>query len=297
MRPLTALILVLCGLTQTAEIGPEEFLKMMRGFHEELNSMKFVYEGSLEWLGPRGETEAANFNRKFQGAYIHRKDNATVVDLYIRRDDPRFRYQRKITSLLGNRAELTQSLPDNEDIEPTIQTRDGRDLSIFQDQYSPHMYYCVPYLASLTDLASYDYQFLGWEDLNGAHCAKIKLNLVPRSAAPRAEIAKTNKPIITTIYWIDMKRGGNALRIQGLRGGERTYELNNTNLVRIEDPSGAGVWLPMDGHFEQFEWERAFSKEPAFRGTYHLVKSSVTLNQKIDDSNTTVALYRDSVME
>jgi hypothetical protein len=96
-----------------------------------------------------------------------------------------------------------------------------------------------------------------------------------------SDLSFPTKP--TERYWIDLARGGHALRMEHFWGSTLRVRVHGIRLAEFKAPGGLPIWLPVYGVVDTFSRDRRTSDVPTLREEYHVMRSSVRLNAGIPD--------------
>jgi hypothetical protein len=119
-----------------------------------------------------------------------------------------------------------------------------------------------------------EYEFLGWEAIKGHMCIKFRCCRFEGSEDPR-------KPVET--FWVDLDRGGHALRIEWHEGEDLLMMTHGVELQQLKTRAGEDLWLPISAIHESFMWDDGYFKKPIFRYSFRVLTSSLRINQGLPD--------------
>jgi len=92
-------------------------------------------------------------------------------------------------------------------------------------------------------LNGYAYDCLGWEEVDGVSCLKVKFANGPRT---------NGRPGEEMLYWLDMNRGGNPLRLDYSNQGRLWARTDGIKLAQISSRDDEAFWFPVAGVFSSF---------------------------------------------
>lgn len=106
----------------------------------------------------------------------------------------------------------------------------------------PHSFVLHPRLIENADAMRATYRVDGWEEVDGHRCLKISHFISSRSVRDERGVRR--------IYWLDLERGGNALRYELKRGTGRDVlvAMSEVQLHEVSD----GLWFPIRCRFDTF---------------------------------------------
>ena len=245
-----------------------------------IKDVQFVFEGrvGLENVEDKPEIrKKAAPDEDYQGTYAYRtEDGATFLDVYhqVKRDDAPLR--RTTQSLLSHKLDQIDQTPDLSRKSTPASSRNGGPGS-FNTSTSPEPF--VPFWTFreiLLDPASYHYEALGWEEVDGRRCRKIQVSEFYRYDLPDRRLV---------VYWIDLERGGLPLKIEYTRNGVVTRRTHEIRPQSFKAADGHLAWVPVSGKTDYFSTELGEVAGRQFvRDTCTLVLTSVRINQDLPDA-------------
>ncbi len=279
----TVLVLsVLATQPGTAGVSPEQFSRILQGALSEIRDVSFMYEGiyRLEIPNIPGKTDAEleqyriKNRRQYQGLYSWRGDGSERVDYYLQTGGPdNVRYYS--FSLFGGK---TISLIRDADrrFGPVYDDHEKQNTWLLSD-FTPHNMNYLWYYKDLGDPGAQNYRDLGWEDVDGHHCLKVRID--------NGKMAPSEKNPYTC-FWIDTERGGHPLRVEKfywppfLAG--RVYSIE---LKKIDLRGGKHAWLPISGIEDTFVTGiQEHSQEPVYHVVSRVLPDTIRVNEGIPDS-------------
>jgi hypothetical protein len=119
------------------------------------------------------------------------------------------------------------------------------------------------------------FENLGWEDVGGRRCFKVKLGSLPGS--------KTTT--VHKIFWIDLERGGHPLKVEAYHEGKLLHRVDGIELAQVPDVKGKKTWFPVKGEINVYGSLRGeYHDYPIARETYGVVLGSLQINLDLPDS-------------
>jgi hypothetical protein len=128
--------------------------------------------------------------------------------------------------------------------------------------------------AIFANQTSYDYEFEGWEPIDGQECARIRISN-PGPAAQQERFWRR--------YGVDLGRGGHVLRYEMHRGEELWLRVHQVRLASIPDTKGKPVWLPIAAEVNSFINGSKARPDPVIVETDRVVTSSIAINHGLPD--------------
>lgn len=270
--PLAVYLGALLALQAETRVNAEDFLKLVRAAQSSISDVSFVCEGSITFVGPKDLIDpTANLDKKFQGIYVYRSDGALFHDLYLRGEGVDSLFVHSKRALLRGIVEKLQTQPDLRQLAEPHSTR-GNAASM-RDAGSPNNLLWLWFFESIRTIDSYQYEFEGWEDVDGARCLRARLNYIPGSMPQNPQVK----------FWIDVARGGHPLRVEFYLNSALAFRLYDVRLAWFPTMGGVKTWIPVDGILDYYSWGPKTYDAPTQRETYHVVKDSVKLNQNRSD--------------
>lgn len=264
--------------TNQSTITHDQFSRIMEERWSDRKDIGFVYEGQFDYwpkaplIGPAPKPKAQAL---YQGAYVMRSDGRRHLDLYVASPDNNNSLLRRTWTSANEGMEETHSVPDADGGKASVSTHSGNDFSMPK---SPEHFF---FWGQLREMAksplSYHYEFLGWESIEGHRCLKVRLNFIPDDPKPKSEADYR-------IFWIDLERGGNALKVE-LHSTKGL--ISRCDGIKLESFSVGGKthWIPIGGQRSMFPRSPTeFSQTPVTRESYEVVSGSVIINQGVPDA-------------
>jgi hypothetical protein len=280
---MSLLALMLCACVQAPNVSMDRdtFMNVMKGLHFSIRDVSFVYEGKVEFVGrsdllkgrPREPLEAT-----FQGDVSIRGDGSCLIDLYSKGKGIDQLLVRAVHLYHEDQLEQVEYAPDRKGAATVTARRRGSPAEL-NASMSPHRFLFLWFFQPqhMEDLG--DFEALGWEDVDGHRCVKVRFGLYQR----------LNRPIKSTVtLWVDLERGGHPLKVEWRDDGILQMATRTIELARIGDKSEK-IWLPVSAVFESYAWDSSTEKDPVFRETYGVVAESIRLNQGLPDSGFTLS--------
>ena len=271
--PLLTVAIGLAAIGQSPNINAGQFARLMDGAFSEIRDATFVYEGGLRFVGPAGlaKVPVETFEFAYQGTYAYRSDESILVDCYQRgiATDAPFAHQTAV--LFDEELIEANRVPDLD--EYGVSTTSGAPGSLDRTA-SPQRIFNVWYFQQHRDPAAWGYEFQGWESVGGHRCLRVQFNLAQGATEPDRDVVR---------YWLDMARGGHALKVEHLEGDNLRMRTDKIRLREVAMPGGVTTWFPIGGRTEAFLWEEEYHRSPVMRETYEVMVGSILLNQNLGD--------------
>ena len=273
--------LMATGVGDPPRVDARAVFSLFKSHSSSFDDVTFLYEGTGPL--PGGAPPGLGSGPKFQGLYSYRKDGATLLDVFgfggANRPNSRL-----IFSLVHDQLNVLEATPDAlprvRDRKP--ETSSGGPGSLNRPN-APERIFLDWYFRDLEDPAEYDFESLGWEDVDSHRCLKARMLRHPK---PRLKSWRGGLPLIK--LWIDLERGGYPLRLEHYRGDDLTMRTEILRLERVAIPGGQTLWFPAEGKTATYAGEIikgqvVYKKEPAFFETHRILTYTLKFNQGLSD--------------
>ena len=274
------LLLVACLLghtAQDADVSPAQLVRIVDGLHEKVRDLAFFYEGTNHFESPTANhpPQPSRFTERFEGAYHYRDDGNTYLDFYLKRDEFRPLFGRKIYALDGDRLETIQIAPDSRAMQTAPEISRGSPAALNMP-LSPNRFLYYWYFRELSEAGAGGLKVSGWERVDDHNCLKIESNLNPMSN----DLDERRLHL-----WLDLERGGHPLRVERRDGGNLSSRVHSVRIEEVPLPDGETTWLPTLATHDSFIWGNDYFDEPVIRETTGIVTRSIRVNQGLDDAH------------
>lgn len=238
--------------------------------HSAIQDLSFIYEGRLTNRPTSAGGKGVSF--AFQGHFAYRcADGATFVDVYRRSPDGTASVERSRMALTGNKLERFEEGPDQSTRPGRPDTEKGSGGSLNQ-AFCPNRFLWLWFFRDNPDLSALDYEFLGFEDLDGRVCWHFQVNRFPGG---------TRKS--RNEFWVDVGRGGHPLRVEMYRNDRLFLRVRDVQLKQVPSGKEKSVWLPIRATVDGFDESKPLVEEPIGQENYELVSGSVLVNRGLHD--------------
>jgi hypothetical protein len=257
-----------------------EFASLMRELHRETKSVCFIFEGEMSPLERGGGIKSGRQPILFQGLYALRPGwtQAGMLEVYESEPTrPPRHYSRALFNFFLEQSErpIDPRVLDPKTKKPVVEDGGPGSLTVTP---SPEWFSCSWYFSEFCfrDYPGMAFENLGWDDVDGHRCLKVKLGLLPGS--------KPSPNVM--IYWIDLDRGGHPLKIENYLNGKLLSRTERIELAKVSDVSGKNLWVPLKGEFCIYGSLASgiYQDYPMARETYGVVLGSLQLNLNLPDS-------------
>lgn len=284
MNSLICLALVIAGGDGPA-LDVDQFVALLREKSRPLKSVAFLYEGEMKFVD-RGNQDRPL--EEFQGSFLYRADKAYLYDHYLRGPNPLASVRRIKKSSLRKNTERLELLTDRrrpDDLRSQVRRSHGSGISGLEPMESPRdlllKYELIEWFEFRPDWYSHD----GWEEIGGRHCLRIRYTPHDQSEDP------AKKPIEQQdyrLYWIDVERSAQVVRLDYLAGGKLVYRIDGVELKSYPLADGTTYWLPACSRRQDYQYQDEWSSKPIIERTNAVVIGSEQLNAEFPDSLFTV---------
>ncbi len=275
---MTTFSLIFLGLTvldqASGTLDADQFIRLIHGQHEPIRDVTFLFEGQMRFVGPaqlRTADVSATFTQDFQGTFAWRADGACSIDVYVYGENA-VPVTRRSGSLIAGRLMTRYMSPDRDASRVPIQPH-GERFDTIENTISPVAFF-MPYFFRDYKPQGMDYQFQGWEPVDGHECIVVKVNTFRGPTGQERYYEK---------YWIDVQRGAHLLKLERYHNDRLTQRIDRVELIQVPSTPGK-VWLPVGCVIESFQWKDTFYKEPILRVTNAVVAGTLRLNSGLGDA-------------
>jgi hypothetical protein len=182
---------------------------------------------------------------------------------------------RKLEVILDKMRRSVDLAPDQRSEEPTV---GGGGPGVLNHPFSPERINYFWFFKVLKDPASWRYEFLGWEDIGGHRCLKVRIDEswgLPDQLPDRPTIR----------FWIDMERGGHPLQVEFRRGEKIRMRTGEIELERLQGADGSERWFPVRCVTYVYPIPGpGYVDRPVAYETYKVVEGTVRFNQNLPDA-------------
>jgi hypothetical protein len=249
-------------------VDRQQLLRILNATWAEVRDVEFLYEGSIRALG-RDEQGPGDFDDDFQGIFAFRHDNAASLYTFVWPADRKKPMVLKVSNLFKGRYGRRSRLPDSR---PSPSSPDRVQKGVVASLLGPHSplnFFLMPLLIELLRDESTPFESLGWEDVGGHRCLKVRLG---------------PPGIYEKIYWLDIERGGHPLKYEVLLRSNLRMRRLDIELTRFRLADGKPCWLPVQGKTHSYVKSGGLSKTPVFEEIYHIIRGTVHINRGLSDS-------------
>lgn len=277
------LMIAMLGQVPEGPIDASQLSRLLGALRSDVEDVSLVFEGF--WAGCKEGTPIEKVvpdrGMIYQGHYALRLTTpehfyAALLDNYVEhRDDTPPHDQRETYGILQGRMISFIGLPDEG--EKHVSEMVGGPGSIRINSPENILYWW--YFSTFSDLGSRNYEYLGWEEVDGHRCLKFQVDLVPE-----AKVQTQYHPVLR--FWIDLTRGGHPLRMESLQhkdSHDLNYRVVDIKLAQLPLPNGKLLWFPVAGRVETFLSSAGVTRSPVGVETYGVVNGTVRFNQHLSD--------------
>lgn len=281
-------LISICYANETVIPDSQAFIDSI---YDQTNDVFFEYEGIVKVRHSDDDEhpERAWFNiDTFSGSILFRKDGATRLESYhsmIYPNSKRFTRAYKLSELNGKGLKYV-----------------GRDdlqgaetfASSYMDTFhkgSASRVYLVPFIKALTRYAPHRLVHEGDAVIDGHKCEIFSFVM----GKDYETISVKNAALVFRFY-LDMERGGHAIKYEMLLANEIVQQIVGVQLERFKTQTGDEYWFPVSSRFEGLITKNSRSKDKYKPGTvinlenYSVMQSSIQFNKKPGDAQFKIKL-------
>jgi hypothetical protein len=258
------------------DLSQSELHDLINNVHSSIRDVEFVFEGKLT-VKARTAISANKYrpDYRFQGVYAYRADGATHIETYTKDIGEEENAGHGVRSLLKSDLSRASYGPDGTIYRNSLVVDRGMPGSLSSED-TPETFFLLPFWHPFKRRPDrWRITFEGFEVIDDHECARVLVDRAPEYAGEGKELHR---------LWLDLRRGGHALRRERYSGDRLWISTKNIKLAEFK-ASGAGevIWLPVRGTFEDYRDDTEFRKEPVTIVECGIVLSSVVVNQGLAD--------------
>jgi hypothetical protein len=270
---LTNCVLFLFAGLSLPTITPSELQSLVAASNRGITDVELMYEGSVLLDKSIMTPMKTNRNYHFQGTFAYRKDGVSHIELDI--DKTLFGGGHVTSRYCTNNYKVFESNvdPDNRIDNPNYSAKPGGIPSMNKPASYLRMYF-VPLLGfSQHYYHDNTCNVIGWESIDNAKCLHVEFS----------------QGSVVDKYWLDVSRGGNALKYELNVNGITRYVVNNVVLEQVDFPGNDAVWLPIQCTVStHLNRDLSYSPTPIYNEVYKVLDGSILLNKGLPDSRFTI---------
>ena len=251
-----------------------QFMRLIEEAHSAIRDVSFMYEGKMEIVGAaRAKQEKPDlFDASYSGTYIYRKDGSILQDEYTRYVNSD--YHHNTYAILKDKMETLHRSSNDPRSYHVLQTKAVPDA--VGSGWSPRKIFIPWYFQDLRKKTGWNLTCEAWEVFAGRRCLRILVD---------EDVSAPRNARYAYRFWMDMSRGGNALKVEMLRGEKVIRRADPIELIQVDDAAGKPVWFPLRGvvHSYMVSGDEV-AEEPVFTETYTIMNGTVRVNFGVPDS-------------
>jgi hypothetical protein len=267
-------------------VDADQFNRLIKSLHSGCRDLSLIVEGGQSYVGPPSAVpyKVEDYEQGYQTYFVLREDGACFQDLFVRANTGDGVPVRRTSALLNGKLDSLRRVAD---LNQERRTSKAGKLIEFYDTGSPCRILFLWYFFVLKDASLYQYKFIGWEDVSGHNCLCVRFSFAPSDGNATQP---GGRPIdaYSRMFWIDMERGGNALKYESRFGDKLRERVDGIKLEQFVSAAGGKLWVPVEGEYNTFSNGTEFFTSPFFRETYHVLRNSVVVNRELGDAHFTV---------
>jgi hypothetical protein len=285
------MLLILSSVCYVNETTIADAPAFIDSIYDHTNDVYFEYEGIL-----KGRISDDDANPElvwhtidtFSGSLLFRKDSAIKLESYhsiMWPNSKRFTETNKLSELNGKslRYEGREDLQGAETF-----------ASSYMDTFhngSASRVYLVPFIKALAHYAPHRLVHQGDAMIDGNKCEIFSFVM----GKDYETISVKNAALVFRFY-LDMERGGHAIKYEMLLANEIVQQIIDIHLERFKSHTGDEYWFPVSSRFEGIMTKNSRSKEKFKPGTvinletYSVMQGSIQFDKKPDDGKFKIRL-------
>lgn len=271
---------VLCtGVTLEQDLDKSSLRNLLEAAYAPLQDLSCEFEGQMTY--PQGATpnvtDESGLYDDFSGVFAERRDGAMMVDIYHRYHHDYPEITRETIAMIGGRCESYIRKVD----------RRGGAGEVVDAHFMRPMVMgsvtkliCDNLLMGFLRHGDWNVKQEGPESIDGHPCIVVTF-------------AHKEAPAMAYRFWIDLGRGGHALKVESLNGKAVAHRVFAIELDRFRDAEGQEVWVPVSGTWESYVVvneanQMTYGTAPTNRETYRVLRESVRVNTHLPDDRFSV---------
>ncbi len=257
------------------EIDAAQFARLIASVQSEVRDFELICEGRVHERGTgAGAGPAGPLQQTFQCNYAYRSDGSTYWDIL--RKPANEPHKRATFATLKDDGKITEiiRIPDRDGARGVHGARKGRSGALAYDGSPGRFIFKYFWDDFLKHPENYTYESGGREEIDGHSCIRILIGHSP---------GKSPGEGATSTFWIDLERGGHALKREFSFGDELWLRVKNVELTQFALPTGGTVWFPAHAEVETFAPGARADSPPQYYEVYDVVNGSVVFNRDLPD--------------
>ena len=260
-------------------ITREDLIDVLKAAHADLRDVEFIYEGGIwshqnpDWhrvppqLRRSSTPPEPGLRQSFQARFAYRSDGVAHLDLYTWGEPEDS--SREVSLLLGDGILHRQAFYPGGGPAGVSSSEPGWIGGLF-GSYLPLNLHLHLRLVGLLQQPWWEYEFGGWEEVDGRDCLVVKLHRGPNHSA-------------TDTFWIDLERQGHPLRYEDTVGSKLIHRITDVVLRQTRTRDSKTVWFPVKCRHLRYEDLFTVVKTPVSETDYGVVRETLLINQGLGD--------------
>ena len=276
---LAAMMCSLLLVFQSADrVDVEQLVRLVETQSAVIRDLSFLYEGTNRWVGPQSiiGMDVMMFGEQFQGAYLYRRNDAAMKDVYLKKHDNAAQLRRlKVVFLKSG---IRQMMIDANE-KPLRAARSqppsiGGSMHSLNRYGSPNLLFRTWLLLDLAKHSAERYRFVGWDSIDGHNCIRFRL------------IAddKQDHEGFYDEYWVDLERTANVLRVDSFDAKKLRARLDSVQLQEVSTVDGKTAWVPVQAQLRGYAFDGQYYDNPVTEEKIAVVDGTILVNQGLPDA-------------
>lgn len=262
-------------------VDAAQFVNLVEAQTASLKDIAFLYEGELRWIGPKEVLgrEIDTLGEQFQGAYLYRRNDAALLDIYAKRHLATAGVVRRRTALLRGIMEIDSRSSDAKRRAPPkpLQEKRSGSFAALGGSASPNVLFQPWRLLGVAAGPPGTFHAVGYETVRGRRCLRIRLG------GERDSDAGSHDD-----YWVDMDRNANILKNETYRDGKVAIRIDEVDVLKVPTRDRTEFWVPIRARLQGFDWNGTIHAAPLMEEIIEVVDGSVLVNQGLPDGLFTI---------
>ena len=250
------------------------FSRLITALHSDIEDFELICEGRvLDLTKPEG----SQLHNLFQSNYAYRRDGATYWDHYRKPTDANEPFTRSTHAVIRGTHTTDTRAPDLAGNRASRRSGKGSARAVAYDGSPGRFIFLYFWDELFSGTKSIVFKDEGWENIDGHRCLVVSIEEKPQRVNPHF----ANSPGRMSKFWIDLERGGHALKHEFRVRDALWLRVENIRLSRFTAPSGKPIWFPVHGEVETFPTPGIVDSH--FREICDIVAGSLAFNRRLPD--------------
>lgn len=232
---------------QPGDSSDPDMIGFLDVIYEPIKDVSYEYEGSLTIADPPDHmgvnSPSAKPYESFSGSFLFRADGSFKLESFQHQYPRNAKGQPVITTTKMASIDRRTVRYDEQRGIGGAKTKDSVFHETFAFGTSGHLF-LVPYLKAFARYPEKRAMHTGTATVDGRTCEVFSFVIGPDYEKGSSEKNRTYR------FFLDLERGGHAIRVEILKGSNLDVRIVDVVLERFKGDDGVQVWLPVRGRYE-----------------------------------------------